>query len=54
MTKEPTVWVRLHGVPVPRRYLVAVKRFLEEAPVGTKGWQKRAVRKALRELQEEP
>jgi hypothetical protein len=47
----PQVWVKLHGVPVPRQYIIEVKQFLAEAPVGTKGWQRRAVRKALYTIQ---
>jgi len=48
-----TVWVRFHGIPVPREYIIQVKKFVEEAPVGTRGWQRRAVRKALHQLKGE-
>ena len=47
------VWVRFHGVPVPREYIIQVKKFVNEAPVGAKGWQRRAVRKALHQLKGE-
>lgn len=43
------VYVRLYGLLVPKELVERLKHEVEKAPVGRKGWKKRAARRLLRE-----
>lgn len=43
------VYVRLYGLLVPKELAERLKREVEQAPVGYRGWKKRAARRLLRE-----
>jgi len=50
LAEQAIVRIRIHGVWVPGHLADQVRAYVAAAPVGKKGWKRRATRRALWEI----